>query len=98
MAHCLFINPQEICLSHFQLNFQMAEADQGERLKKAIESLFKVTDIFSSGGDANLQVEMKENQMAFGILLQTCGLMKGGNETKMRDIRKSLDESSVVRF
>ena len=85
MAQCLFINPQEICLSHFQLNFQMAEADQGERLKQAIKSLFKVTDIFRSGGDANLQVEMKENQMAFGILLQTCGLMKGGNETKMRD-------------
>ena len=98
MAHCLFINPQEICLSHFQLNFQMAEADQTEWLKQAIKSLFKVTDIFRSGGDANLQVEMKENQMAFGILLQTCGLMKGENETKMRDIRKSLDESSVVRF
>ena len=89
MAQCLFINPQEICLSHFQLNFQMAEADQGEWLKQAIKSLFKVTDIFRSGGDANLQVEMKENQMAFGILLQTCGLMKGGNKTKMRGIRKS---------
>ena len=80
------------------LNFQMAETDQGEWLKQAVQSLFRVTNIFGSGGDANLQVEMRENQVAFGILLQTCGLIKGEIETKITDTRNNLDESSLVRL
>ena len=44
-------------------------------MKKVIESLFRVSCIFTSSSDIDSK-EMNEIQMAFGILLESCGLME----------------------
>ena len=65
----------------------MAGADDTQIMKKAIESLFRVSHILTSSGDSDSK-EMNEIQMAFGILLESCGLM----ELTMDEIeRKSID-------
>lgn len=64
----------------------MAGAGDTQIIKKVIEPLFRVSYIASSG-DSDSK-EMNEIQMAFGILLESCGLM----ELTMDEIeRKSID-------
>ena len=55
---------------------QIAGTDGAQMIKKAIESLFRVSDISTSNNEADYQVKMREIQMAFGILLENCGVME----------------------
>ena len=50
----------------------MTKEKQAEVLDCAITPLFKVT----SSDDGSSQAEMHKKQMAYGILLQSCGLME----------------------
>ena len=69
--------------------------------KQAIESLFKVTNIFTSGDDADIQADMDEKKMEYGILLQRSGLMemtKDALERQIADTKHKFDETSKVRI
>ena len=54
----------------------IAGTDRAQMMKKAIESLFRVRDTSTSNNEADYQVKMREIQMAFGILLENCGVME----------------------
>lgn len=54
---------------------QMVGTADTQIMKKVIESLFRVSCIFTSSSDIDSK-EMNEIQMAFGILLESCGLME----------------------
>ena len=56
----------------FSIALQMAKEKQAEELDRAITPLFKVI----SRDDVSFQAKMHEKQMAYGILLQSCGLME----------------------
>lgn len=74
-------------------------AEQEQTMKEAIESLFEVTDLFASSGDASNRADMSQKQMAFGTLLQSCGLMKWSKdkiEEKVASIKCELDKSTEV--
>ena len=74
----------------------MTEEKQVQSIKKAIASLFEVTNLFSSSGDASHRAEMREKQMAYGILLHNCGLMETKNaERIIMDLNCKLKESVV---
>ena len=74
------------CLPLKHVLLQMAGAGDTQIMKKAIESLFRVSYIASSGESDSK--ESNEIQMAFGILLESCGLM----ELTMDEIeRKSIE-------
>ena len=45
-------------------------------MRRAIESLFRVRDISISSNEADYHVKMHEIQTAFGILLESCGVME----------------------
>ena len=71
------------------------EEEQTKKINEAIESLFTVTNIFTSTGDE----AKSEIHMIFGILLQSCGLMemtKDEIESWIVDMKHKLDESSKV--
>ena len=75
----------------------MTEEEHVETIKQAIGSLFEITNLFSSSGDASYQAEMRDKQMAYGILLHSCGLMETKNaESKIMEMNCKLKESSVV--
>ena len=75
----------------------MTEEEHVETIKQAIGSLFKITNLFSSSGDASYQAEMCDKQMAYGILLHSCGLMETKNaERKIMEMNCKLKESSKV--
>ena len=85
IANCLFIVLQVI--------------GSREEKQQAVASLFKVTNIFTSGGDAKNQADMDERKMEYGILLQRSGLMemtKGAIEKQIADIKHKFDETSKV--
>ena len=70
---------------------------QAQLMEQAITSLFKVADNFTSSGDAGNRDDMREKKMAYGILLQSCDLMKmtrDGIERKIADIKHELAEVS----
>ena len=67
--------------------------------QEAIESLFEVTDLFTSGGDADKQADMQEKKDAYGIVLQRSGLMgKDAIEKQIADTKHKFDETSKVRM
>ena len=73
---------------------------RGEK-QQAIAALFKVTNIFTSGGDADIQADMDEKKTGYGILLQRSGLMelsKDAIEKQIADIKHKFDETSKVRI
>ena len=77
----------------------MMKKEQTRTIKEAIESLFKVSKIFSSSGNADDQAKMNEIQMGFGTLLQSCGQMemtKDAVEGQIMDMKHKLDESQEV--
>ena len=87
IANCLFIVLQMIGLR--------------EKKQHAIASLFKVTNIFTSGDDADIQADMDERKMEYGILLQRSGLMemtKDAIERQIADTKRKFDETSKVRI
>ena len=55
--------------------FQMRDKELPQRMAQGIALLFNVTHRFTSSDDAGFKAEMMEKQMAYGILLQSCGLM-----------------------
>ena len=87
------------CIQFKHILFADDEKEQTKTIKEAIESLFKVSKIFTSSGNADEQAKMSELQMGFGILLQSCGLMemtKDAVEGKIMDMKHKLDESQEV--
>ena len=92
----LSIHPGLIVCS-LVIALQMRGEEQVQTIKKAIASLFEITNLFSSCGDASHQAEMREKQMAYGILLHSCGLMETKNaESKIMEMNCKLKESSLV--
>ena len=76
---------------------QMTEEEQVQTMKQAIGSLFEITNLFSSSGDAGQQAEMRDKQMAYGILLHSCDLIDTKNaESKIMEMICKLKESSKV--
>lgn len=76
----------------------MTDKTQAQLVEQAIATLFKVSDFFTSNGDAGNQGDMHEKKMAYGILLQSCDLMemtRNGIEKKIADIKHELAQ---VRF
>lgn len=64
-------------------------------MKDAIESLF------TTSGSVASQAEMSEIQMAFGILLQSCGLLELTKDEigkKIEETKHKLDKASLVRI
>ena len=87
IGNCLFIVLQMIGLR--------------EEKQQAIASLFKVTNIFTSGGDADIQASMDERKMEYGILLHRSGLMemtKDAIEKQIGEMKHKFDETSKVRI
>ena len=78
----------------------MTGKERAEMIKQAITSLFRVTNLLVFNRDAGFQAEMRENQMAYGILLDSRSLMDmtGDAITRIVDgIKCSLHKSSMVR-
>ena len=75
----------------------MTGEEQVQSIKQAIASLFEVTNLFTSSGNASHRAEMREKQMAYGILLHSCGLMETKNaESKIMEMKCKLSDSSRV--
>ena len=55
---------------------QMTEKEPTQRMARAIALLFEVTHHFTSGSHACFKAEMMDKQMAYGILLRSCGIME----------------------
>ena len=53
----------------------MTGKERAEMIEQAITSLFQVTNLPVFSRDAGFQAEMREKQMAYGILLDSRGLM-----------------------
>ena len=71
-----------------------------QTIKRAIISLFQVNDLPISSRDAGYQAEMREKQMAYGILLESCSLMDMTKDAIARTvevIKGSLHKSTMVR-
>ena len=71
----------------------------GER--KAIASLFEVTNLFSCREDADIQANLHEKKIEYGILLQRSGLLKltkDALEKQIADLKHKFDETSKVRI
>ena len=78
---------------------QVTEEDQARLIEQAIALLFQVTDLMRSR-DAGFRAEMREKQMAYGILLHSCGLLEMTEDAiakKVEAIKCSLHKSSMVR-
>ena len=76
---------------------QMSREEQAQSMEQAIESLFKVENFTTSSSDA---AEMREKQMAYGILLHSCGLIEMTDDAvknNMEDVKCKLSEASRVR-
>ena len=79
---------------------QMSREEQAQSMEQAIESLFKVANFTTSSSDAAFKAEMREKQMAYGILLHSCGLIEmteDAIERKIEDMKHELEEASKVR-
>ena len=77
---------------------QMTKEEQAQSLEQAIESLFKVANFATSSSDAAIKAEMREKQMAYGILLHSCGLIEMTDDAvNMEDVKCKLSEASRVR-
>lgn len=79
---------------------QMTKEEQAQSMEQALESLFKVANFPTSSSDDAFKAEMREKQMAFGILLHSCGLIEMTEDTiesNIDDIKHKLDEASRVR-
>lgn len=75
----------------------MTGEEQVQSIKQAIASLFENTNLFTSSGDAGHRAEMREKQMAYGILLHSCGLMETKNtESRILEMKRKLSDSSRV--
>ena len=80
---------------------QIAGTDRAQTVKKAIESLFTVRDISTSNNESDYQVKMREIQMAFGILLESCGVMqltKDEIERHIIETKLKLERSGKVNI
>ena len=78
----------------------MTGKERAETIKQAITSLFQVTNLLVFSRDAGFQAEMREKQMAYGILLDSRNLMDmtGDAIARMVEVIKcSLHKSSTVR-
>lgn len=78
----------------------MTVQQRAQTIKQAITSLFQVTDLLTSSRDAGYRAEMREKQMAYGILLDSCSRMNMTGDAiarKVEAIKCSLDKSSKVR-
>ena len=78
---------------------QVTGEEQARLIEQAIAPLFQVTDIMRSR-DAGFRAEMREKQMAYGILLDSCGLLEMTEDaiTKKVEVMKcTLHEYSMVR-
>ena len=78
----------------------MTGKQRAQTIKQAITSLFQVTDLLMSSRDAAYQAEMREKQMAYGILLDSCYLRNTTGDAIARAveaIKGSLHKSSKVR-
>ena len=78
----------------------MTGKQRAQTIKQAITSLFQVTDLLMSSRDAAYQAEMREKQMAYGILLDSCYLRNMTGDAIARAveaIKGSLHKSSKVR-
>lgn len=80
---------------------QIAGTDRAQTVKKAIESLFRVRDISTSNNESDYHVKMREIQMAFGILLEGCGvtqLTKDEIERHIIEAKLKLERSGKVNI
>ena len=80
---------------------QITGTDQAQTVKKAIESLFRVRDISTSNNESDYHVKMREIQMAFGILLESCGVMqltKNEIERHIIETKLKLERSGKVNI
>ena len=78
---------------------QVTGEEQAQLIEQAIAPLFQVTDIMRSR-DAGFRAEMREKQMAYGILLDSCGLLEMTEDaiTKKVEVMKcTLHKYSMVR-
>ena len=69
-------------------------------MRQGIESLFKVKDSFMPLDDDVNETEIRERQMAYGILLRSIDAMKmteDAIESRVGDIKRKLDKSLQVR-
>ena len=79
---------------------QVTGEEQARLIEQAITPLFQVTDLPVRSRDASFQAEMREKQMAYGILLDSCGLMEMTEDAiaqKVEALKCSLHELSKVR-
>ena len=93
LCHC-----NVICLPTL---LQITGTDRAQTVKKAIESLFRVRDISTSNNESDYHVKMREIQMAFGILLESCGVMeltKNEIERHIIETKLKLERSGKVNI
>ena len=79
---------------------QMTGNEQARLIEQAIAPFFQVTDLLMFSRNAGFRAEMREKQMAYGILLDSCGLLEMTEDaiaTKVEVIKCSLHKSSKVR-
>ena len=84
---------------HVSCLLQMTGKEQARLIDQAIAPLFQVTDLMRSR-DAGFRAEMREKQMAYGILLDSCGLLEMTEDAfvqKIEVIKCSLHKFSKVR-
>ena len=78
---------------------QIAGTNRAQTMKKAIESIFRVRDISTSSNETDYHVKMREIQTAFGILLESCGVMeltKNEIERHIIETKRELEGSLKV--
>ena len=103
---CIFIQEAEFSICAFVMLcvlilLQVAGTNRVQMTRQAIESLFKVRDISTSSNEADYHVRMQKIQMAFGSLLESCGVMeltKNEIERKIFETKHELEGSSKVRI
>ena len=89
-----------LTISFLFIAMQMTKEEQAQSLEQALESLFKVANFATSSSDAAIKAEMREKQMAYGILLHSCGLIEMTEDavkSNAEDVKCKLSEASKVR-